>query len=42
MRTCAGVKGEQKTANASSMTAKADLVAASKHLSTNAMPLSTA
>ena len=30
MRSCAGVKGEQKTANASSMTAKADLVAALK------------
>ena len=30
MRMCAAVKGEQKTANASSMTAKADLVAALK------------
>src|SRR5216683_6441759 len=28
MRTCAAVKGEQKSANASSKTAKADLVAA--------------
>ena len=30
MRMCAGVKGEQKTADASSKTAKADLVAALK------------